>query len=127
MRYENDERFVGVDTFQVSLKLERANPNLHKFALDHRVELKGREGAAKDGSASNECVIKIMKGVHPWEWKGPFLILSRPGLRGDAYQDVTTSDLRVVVDYFKRYSQGIETIRQMNPLTLQSIFYNGLA
>jgi hypothetical protein len=125
MRYENDEQFVGVDTVEVSLKLERANPNLHKFALDHRVELKGREEAAKNGSASNECVIKIMKGVHPWDWKGPLLIFSRPGLRGDVFQDVTTSDLRVVVDYFKRYSQGIETIREMNPLILQSIFYNG--
>ena len=125
MRYENDEQFVGVDTVEVSLKLERANPNLHKFALDHRVELKGRENAASDGSASNECVIEIIKEAYPWDWKGPLLIFSWPGLRGDVFQDVTTSDLRVVVDYFKHYIQGIVTIRDMNPLALQSIFYNG--
>jgi hypothetical protein len=107
-------KFLGDDDpyperILVSAKLKVSNPGLKRFALEHTVGFHRREMSMEDGSLPNKCVIAMMKGKHKYNWKGPLAIFSQPGTKSDplVYQDVVPADLRVVIDFFPCYGDGV--------------------
>jgi hypothetical protein len=75
------------------------------FNLDHTVEVVCRETFLIDGSEKNVCVGELTKGAMHHDWRGPIVILSKPGTAMDPriHQNITLLDLRIAVDYFLTY------------------------
>lgn len=90
----------------VSRYLAPKQPKLRRFDLDHNIQLV--VGDQKEGR-SNACVVSVMKHDAKFYWKGPIVVLADKSdeyadeHEAVIYKDVTTSDFRVVVDFFKRY------------------------
>ncbi|KAJ6256413.1 hypothetical protein Dda_8914 [Drechslerella dactyloides] len=76
-----------------------------KYKLDHTIDLQFRDTFLFDGSRQNTCVKTLLDGNYHFDWRGPLVVMSLPGVVvGPArYQDVTAADFRVIIDYLKCY------------------------
>ena len=109
--------YKGGETVYITEELKKANRGVRKFAYVRCVELTVRSCCAFDGSTSNLCVIEVTNNNHKHDWKGPMVIMSRPGYPPsnrnipDTYEDVTTADFRVAVEYLLFFGVGVAETR----------------
>jgi hypothetical protein len=106
-------KYKGGETLYITEELKKANRGVQNFMYVRCVELTIRSHCAIDGSISNRCGIEVTNNNHKHDWKGPMIIMSRPvyppsnrNIR-DTYEDITTADFRVAVEYLLFYGRGV--------------------
>jgi hypothetical protein len=80
---------------------------LRGYDLSHTVQVICRETFLIDGSTSNGCIRHATNERATHDWRGPVVVMRRPGTAIDPlfYEDVGAGDFRVVVDYFLSYGR----------------------
>jgi hypothetical protein len=126
-------KYKGGETVYITEKLKKANSGVRKFTYVRCVELTVRSCCAFDGSTSNRCVIEVTNNNHKHDWKGPMVIMSRPGYPPsnrniqDTYEDVTTADFRVAVEYFLFFGDGVAETRAFSRIKVHSRCVNDVS
>lgn len=82
---------------------------LRGFNLNHTVQVICRETFLVDGSTSNVCVRHTTQGQMTHDWRGPIVVMRKPGTAVDPlfYEDMKAGDLRIAIDYFLSYGKHI--------------------
>lgn len=110
--YEDDDskKYIG-DSFTgrvfVQINKIRARKLLNTVVVIHR------EAGMIDGSGINHSVIEATKGVAPYPWPGPILVLKFRGLIFEgSYGHMDMTDFRDIIDFFCSY--GDENLNDIN-------------
>ncbi|XMA14735.1 hypothetical protein WAI453_007526 [Rhynchosporium graminicola] len=96
-----------------SFSLPRSKYGHQIYNFDHTTVMYVRCNKDADGSAPNQSIVGMMKGVYQQEnhWKGLIVIVSRPGtlINPLVYKDVTATTFRVTIDFFKAINSGLDS------------------
>ncbi|PMD46708.1 hypothetical protein L207DRAFT_577554 [Hyaloscypha variabilis F] len=94
-----------------------------KFQIDHMVVLHMRCAFNFDGSRVNITLVEVMREQLRMRWKGPLVFYAKSAGHNSLCRDVTLSDFRTLLDFFKKYQSSAggltDALRTNNYLELE--------
>jgi hypothetical protein len=94
-----------IESLNITKMLKSANPGQERFDLEHTLNLYKLNFWYLEPTKKNKCVAELMEGGDVYDYIGPFVVVSQPGIEAHpvTHQDVIHADLRVVVDFLNTF------------------------